>query len=310
VTLTVTDNANATGQTSHAVTVNAPPVASFTSACSGLTCSFNASGSSDSDGTIASYAWTFGDGATGSGATASRTYAAGGTYSVALTVTDNAGATSQTSHAVTVNAPPVASFTSACSGLTCSFNASGSSDPDGTITGYAWTFGDGATGSGATASRTYAAGGTYSVQLTVTDNGSATGTQVQSVTVVPPPTMHVGDLDRASTLQQNSWTATVTITVHTSSHGPLANAAVSGAWNNGARGFVHHERQRPVRRGQIRNPQEHGRRESQRHERDAGNVRVPAGKQSRPGRREQRNHHHRRQALGWAAKTGSRRHLK
>jgi PKD repeat protein len=235
VTLTVTDNGNATSQTAHAVTVNAPPVASFTSACSGLTCSFDASGSSDPDGTIASYAWTFGDGATGSGATTSRTYAAGGTYTVTLTVTDNANATSQTAHAVTVNAPPVASFTSACSGLTCSFNAAGSSDPDGTITSYAWTFGDGATGSGATASRTYAAGGTYAVTLTVTDNGSATGTQVQNITVVAP-TLHVGDLDRASTIQQNAWTATVTITVHTSSHSPLANAVVSAAWSGGSTG--------------------------------------------------------------------------
>ena len=235
VTLTVTDNGNATSQTAHAVTVNAPPVASFTSACSGLTCSFDASGSSDSDGTIVSYAWTFGDGATGSGATVSRTYAAGGTYTVTLTVTDNANATGQTAHAVIVNAPPVASFTSSCSGLTCSFNASGSSDSDGTIASYAWTFGDGATGSGATASRTYAAGGTYTVTLTVTDNGSAIGTQVQSVTVVAP-TLHVGDLDRASTIQQNAWTATVTITVHTSSHGPLANAVVSAAWSGGSTG--------------------------------------------------------------------------
>jgi hypothetical protein len=71
------------------------------------------------------------------------------------------------------------------------------------------------------------------VQLTVTDNGSATGTQVQSVTVVPP-SMHVGDLDRASTMQQNSWTATVTVTVHTSSHGPLANAVVNATWSGGS----------------------------------------------------------------------------
>src|SRR5205823_4828060 len=158
VTLTVTDNGGATSQTANTVAVNAPPVASFTSACTGLTCSFNASGSSDPDGAIASYAWSFGDAATGSGTTASRTYAAGGTYTVTLTVTDNGGAASQTAHAVAVNAPPVASFTSTCSRLTCSFNASASSDPDGTIASYAWTFGDAASGSAATADHTYAAG--------------------------------------------------------------------------------------------------------------------------------------------------------
>jgi PKD repeat protein len=155
---------------------------------------------------------------------------------VILTVTDNGNAASETTHVVTVNATntsPVASFTSACSGLTCSFNASGSSDPDGTIASYAWSFGDGTTGSGVTAGHTYAAGGTYTVTLTVTDNRAATSTQAQGVTVAPPD-MHVGDLDRSSTNQQNSWTATVTITVHTGSHGPLANAAVSGAWNGGS----------------------------------------------------------------------------
>src|SRR5258708_18177311 len=171
VTLTVTDNGNAASQTTHVVTVtapNAPPVASFTSACSGLTCSFNASGSSDPDGTIASYAWSFGDGTSGSGATASRTYAAGGTYTVTLTVTDNAAPATQTAHVVTVNAPPVASFTSACSGLMCSFNASASSDPDGTIAHYAWSFGDGTGGAGATGSRPRAAAGPYTAALPVT----------------------------------------------------------------------------------------------------------------------------------------------
>ena len=235
VTLIVYGNGTGTGTQSQTVSVgvNAPPVASFTSACSGLTCSFNASGSSDPDGTIASYAWTFGDATTGSGATVSRTYAAGGTYTVTLTVTDNGSAASQTAHAVTVNAPPVASFTSACSGLTCSFNASGSSDPDGTIASYAWTFGDGTTGSGATANRTYAAGGTYTVTLTVTDNGTATSTQAQNVTIVQP-NMHVGDLDPSRTVQPLSWTAIVTISIHDSSHALVANTVVSGSWNDGS----------------------------------------------------------------------------
>ncbi|MER6583159.1 S8 family serine peptidase [Nonomuraea sp. NPDC001023] len=87
---------------------NQSPVASFTQSCDNTTraCSFNGSGSSDPDGTIASYAWTFGDGSTGSGATVSHTYAAAGTYTVALTVTDNGGATNTTSKSITVGTTP------------------------------------------------------------------------------------------------------------------------------------------------------------------------------------------------------------
>ncbi len=130
--------------------------------------------------------WNFGDGSTltTAGPTMSHTYAAGGTYTVALTVMDNGGATNAQSQTVIANAPPIASFTFSCTGLTCSFNGSASWDSDGTITNYAWNFGDGATGSGATVTHTYRAPGTYGVTLTVTDNGGATGTQSNSVTVV------------------------------------------------------------------------------------------------------------------------------
>ncbi len=54
-----------------------PPVASFTAGCTNLTCSFNAGASTDSDGTIAGYAWDFGDGTTGTGVTPSHAYATG-----------------------------------------------------------------------------------------------------------------------------------------------------------------------------------------------------------------------------------------
>jgi PKD repeat protein len=237
VTLIVTDDGGATSQTVGIFNVNAPPVAAFTSTCIGLTCSFDAGGSSDPDGPIASYAWSFGDGTTGSGVAANRTYSQSGTFMVILIVTDNAAATSQTTGILNVrNAPPVASYTFACSGLTCSFNASGSSDPGGTIASYAWYFGDATTGSGVTPTHTYVAGGTYAVILIVTDNSGATNTHFQIVTVVVPPDMHVGDLDRASTSQSTKWTAIVTMTVHDSNHGPVANAAVSGYWNNGSTG--------------------------------------------------------------------------
>jgi PKD repeat protein len=216
-------------------TVNQPPVASFTSTCSGLTCDFNGSGSSDSDGTITSYAWNFGDGTTTTGATVSHTYAVAGTYSVTLAVTDS-DATSVKSQSVTpvVNAPPVASFTSACSGLTCIFNGAGSSDSDGTITSHAWSFGDGASTSGTTASHTYTGGGTYTVILNVTDNAGAASTQRQDVTV--SARMHVGDLDGAVANNGSTWTARATTTIHDGSHRLVGNATVSGFWNDGATG--------------------------------------------------------------------------
>jgi chitodextrinase len=85
-----------------------------------------------------------------------------------------------------VNRPPSASFDANCNDLSCSFDASASSDSDGNIVSYAWSFGDGNNGSGVTTSNTYSAGGTFSVTLTVTDNEGATGSSTQQVTVVDP----------------------------------------------------------------------------------------------------------------------------
>ena len=85
---------------------NQPPVANFASNCSGLSCDF-ASTSSDLDGSVASYAWTFGDGGTSTLPSPSHTYGAAGSYPVSLTVTDNQGAqSSPASTTVTVAAPP------------------------------------------------------------------------------------------------------------------------------------------------------------------------------------------------------------
>jgi hypothetical protein len=83
------------------------------------------------------------------------------------------------------NVAPVANFGSATNGLTATFTDS-STDSDGTIASRAWTFGDGGTSTATNPSHTYAAGGTYSVSLTVTDNGGATNTKTASVTVTSP----------------------------------------------------------------------------------------------------------------------------
>jgi len=83
-------------------TTNNPPVANFSDTISGLTVSFTDT-STDSDGTIASRSWNFGDGTTSTATNPSHTYTAAGTYSVSLTVTDNGGATNTKTASVTVS---------------------------------------------------------------------------------------------------------------------------------------------------------------------------------------------------------------
>jgi serine protease len=80
---------------------NVAPVANFTVATSGLTATFTDS-STDSDGTIASRSWNFGDSTTSTATSPSKTYATAGTYTVTLTVTDNLGATHTKTSSVTV----------------------------------------------------------------------------------------------------------------------------------------------------------------------------------------------------------------
>ena len=83
-----------------------------------------------------------------------------------------------------VNQPPVASFTQTCTDLSCTVDGGGSHDPDGTITSYAWDFGDSTTGTGATPpAHVYGSAGSYLVQLTVTDDDDAPGTTSHQVTV-------------------------------------------------------------------------------------------------------------------------------
>ena len=97
-------------------TNNQPPTAAYTFSCTGLACSFNGGGSSDADGSVVSHAWSFGDGGSASGSNASHTFAAGGTYLVTLTITDDDGATDSEAKSVTVTAPGGGGFTLTASG--------------------------------------------------------------------------------------------------------------------------------------------------------------------------------------------------
>ncbi|HUS68777.1 MAG TPA: PKD domain-containing protein [Kofleriaceae bacterium] len=78
---------------------------------------------------------------------------------------------------------PSAAFTSQASFLEVAFDASGSSDPDGVIDSYAWTFGDGASATGVDQVHAYDAAGTYGVKLVVTDDEGKTDAIANEVTV-------------------------------------------------------------------------------------------------------------------------------
>ena len=196
---------------------NLSPVASFTyspsSGQSPLRVSVDASASHDSDGTIVTYQWDFGDGGNGTSVTASHTYTttSNHTYSITLTVTDDSGAQATDTHAVSVtppppNSPPVASFTRTPSSgeapLGVSFNASGSYDSDGSITSYVWSFGDGGSSLGVTAAHTYNSAGTYIARLTVSDNHGATSTITHSV-IVQTPTPSPSQIDVVITASES-----------------------------------------------------------------------------------------------------------
>ncbi|UAL30592.1 PKD domain-containing protein [Nocardioides rotundus] len=163
-----------------------PPAASFGSTCAGTTCQFDASESSaGSVGSITSYAWTFGDGTTGSGVAPEHTYTAAGTYSVTLRVTTSSGRTASMTREVQAtrpNAAPTAAMSVSCDNLTCVLDGSGSSDPEGDPLTFGWDFGDGESGSGVSVTHSFPTSGTYPVRLTVSDGGSL-DTVTREVTV-------------------------------------------------------------------------------------------------------------------------------
>jgi PKD repeat protein len=177
---------------------NVPPIAlAAWTGCVLNVCDFDGTGSTDSDGSIVSYAWDFGDGGTSSLSAPSHVYPHGGVYTATLTVTDDRGDSRSNTVDVTAddaaNQAPTAAFSSNCLNRTCTLDASGSSDPDGTVASYAWDFGDGATGTGATPTHAYAAAGTFTISLVVTDNDSADSAAVtHDVAPMDPPASDIG----------------------------------------------------------------------------------------------------------------------
>lgn len=204
VKLTVTDNKGT--QASTYITVFINDVAPRANAGPDQTVNlgdsvlFSGASSDDPDGDIDNFTWEFGDGEMGYGEQVTHAYAKAGIYIVKLTVVDDDNGIAVDFLLVTVLGPggsggnkaPTAvagNDLSTAPNTKVSFNGSASTDADGTIQNYTWSFGDGTFGYGAAVDHTYATPGVYAVILTVTDNQGAAGMDIVIVgvqTVTPP----------------------------------------------------------------------------------------------------------------------------
>ena len=119
----------------------------------------------------------------------------------------------------TGNSAPVARFTSTANRRSLSVDGTSSTDADGSIAAYEWSWGDGQTGTGAAAGHTYAADGSYTVELTVTDDGGARHTTTQTVQIS----------DSATALASDAFGRTV--------GAGFGSADVGGAWVTNGSGF-------------------------------------------------------------------------
>lgn len=204
VRLQVTDDEGATGLSNQVTIIvhNRQPSARFTTSPNAPTDADEVlftDASSDSDGTISSWKWSFGDGTSSNEHNPCHSFIDDGTYEISLIVTDNDGAqsTPYTRQITVANAAPLAEFDipiGASAGNPVTFNDR-SYDPSrsGEIVHVAWDFGDGTFCPGSVAGcdggdvhnpvHTYAVAGTYTVSLVVIDDDGALDTVTHTLTI-------------------------------------------------------------------------------------------------------------------------------
>src|SRR3989475_447841 len=177
--VTATDGNGGTASSSATVTISEIGVTADVSPTSGdatTIFTFTASASGGS-GAPYSFSWAFGDGMTGTGSPVTHSYSGGGSYSPTVTATDSlGGAKDAPTQSVSVSAPPAP--------LGATVNAPRqAADVAGGFTDYAWTLGDGATGSGTQVAHSFAQPGSYQASVTVTDTNGGTASGSVSVTI-------------------------------------------------------------------------------------------------------------------------------
>ena len=193
----------------YTVTSLPAPTASFTTA--NQTCNNQLTYTNSSVGTGLTYSWNFGDGATSTSNSPTHTYAGVGTFTNTLIVYSTNGCSDTTVQSVTVLPKPNAQFifNQACATNTVTFN-NYSSVSNGTITASKWAFGDGGTSLVANPTHVYAVGGSYNVQLTVTDNNTCKDSLVKVTAIYNLP---VASFNAAAVCQGNNTVFNNTSTV-------------------------------------------------------------------------------------------------
>jgi PKD repeat protein len=206
-----------------------------------LTVSFTGDSSYDPDGTVVGYEWDFGDGTGSSEANPAHTYSQAGAYTATLTVTDNDGLTDGDTVTVTAdpppNVPPVAlasaNPTTGNAPLLVQFSGDGSYDPDGTVVGYSWDFGDGDGSSAANPDHTYEWPGSYTASLTVTDDRGETDTATLQIEALQDPerVVYVGAIDMSVVPVPGGKAVVALVTMLDGAGAPLQDVTVYGEWS-------------------------------------------------------------------------------
>ena len=226
VVLTVVDNSQTSTTATSEMTVDVPPIAAFSTSLNtappGLPILFDASASMDSDGTIVSYAWDFGDGQTGAGVSVTHAYANNGTFTVRLAVADDLGAVDNVAGSIEIGnrGPSIVSASPQASIVLGPGDAETlvvvASDPDGDLLTYSWLV-DGLSVGGSSSAYVFhgSSVGTHVVRVLVSD-GRAEASFAWTIEVrtrPQPPTGHLEPVGEGLFVQVLSASALVALGV-------------------------------------------------------------------------------------------------
>ncbi len=228
VTLHITTNSGCQASLSHTTTIYPLPFAGFsgTAVCAGTSEAFNDL-STVSSGAITNWSWNFGDGNNGIGKNATHIYSVAGKYNVTLQVTSDHGCSNTVTDSLTIHPvpSPVITASNVCQGLPTLFSNTG--DSASAVTASVWSFGDGVTAGGLSASHIYSGAGYYYVTVQTSNQYGCTRTATANAQVYPLPNANFNTLNGCKNVQ-------VTFTNKSNiDGGNTPNSGLSYSWDFG-----------------------------------------------------------------------------